>query len=401
MHYPKSIDFIKNRAKQLNKTFPELPLSLCQTATSVALGYKDWFEATKRIASSGAMPSLPDEQVAQEERLARRYQQGRALIDLTNLPSSEVDDFIRHWNLTSNKAPQLSNFETPYETVINDILAFEKGEIAEDDYDNMYYTGRPNKITEGIVIALSGRKHDYYHLSTARLLAMPLYLRGNAGLFLEWENGLYVKLAFPDLFSKEEYAKAEKYLRDHEPLIYEWHTGKVIRGRNNITLQAMVEDAKFHPEDWFVLSCRKDFSDMVNIKHYFPCIKGADFVKFIENKGSLRGLELKWFKAKGDYHGPDAVWAFHTNDMTYNLRLDMQQVEETMPLYISPFKHGPMANIEYDVMVEGGGWRLDEELEVEDEVDDDLSPDEVERLMANNAALQQAIAKAKGGKLES
>ncbi len=375
--YPKSADFIKNRAKQLQKIYPELPLSLCQKATSCALGFKDWFDATKRIPASNATQSASDEHVSDTVKIQRRYQQSKALIDITNLPPNEIDSFVRHWNLTSNMAPDLKEYSTPFDDVSSDLNDFENGKISAEELAEMYDFGEPpTRIKDGIILALNGHKYDYYHLSNQRLIDMPGYLRGNVSIFLEFEDGHYVKLAFPDDFSKAEVKKALDYIESSNPRIYEWYTGKLAKDFYGVSIADMVADAEINPDEWFALSYREDYSDFKNPKFYIPAIKGSDFIKFIDRKGSLLGIEVKWFKCNEGYMHRDVGLGFYGDDKT--VRIDLSNLVEVDPIFSYPFKHGPMSDIEYSRSIEGGGWKLTDELEQDDIDDDKLDMSNVE-----------------------
>lgn len=362
--YPKSIDFIKNRAKLIKSLFPELPLTKCQHATCVALGLGDWFYASNQIQSSHLIQSLPDEDVAKDVRLQRRYQQARALIDILDLPPDEVDIFVRLWNLTSNKPSQLSAYETNYKLIFEEIEAIEIGDVSEDDYDD----GPPVIVAPGILHAQGSIKHQYFFLSNERLLAMPVYLRGNTSAFLDFEGGHHVVAAFPHLFPAAERIEAELYLKANEPLLYEWHFNLPSESHYQISLSLIKAEAEAYPDDWIPLSFRVDRNIFHESPVYLPSITGSDFIKFIQSGGSLRGLTLKWFKAKKNFGGADA-FMYSNADLEYvdaSVRLDPRLIEETTPLYSSPFKHGPMSSIEYEWKTEGGGMMLNEELPKDD-----------------------------------
>lgn len=373
--YPASIDFVKSRAKQLHRTFPALSLSTCQTATARALGFKDWFDASKRIGSANITLSKPDEEVAHVDHLQRRYQQSRALVDTTNLPSLEVDSFVRAWNLTSAAPAALSEYITSYDQVNADLCSFERGEMTQDELEELYDYESPERVADGIILARSGHKYTYYHLSLERLLAMPLYLRGTPSIFLDFEDGNYVKLAFPDLFPEEELQEALDYLEQNDPLRYEWHTGRKARDYDGITLKQMLEEAQQHPDDWFALSLRWP-NENINKEYVIPALAGSDFVRFIEAKGSLNGLELQWFKPKN----PDLAFRLSRSRFSQELtgrvptiRMHQQDIVPTAPLYGSPFKRAPMSDMEYDQMVESGALMLSVELDEDDDDDGDMS----------------------------
>ena len=373
--YPSSIDFIKSRAKQLHRAFPDLPLSTCQQATAKALGFKDWFDASKRIGSANVKHSHPDEDVSRAERLQRRYQQTRALEDETGLPPLELDHLVRVWNLTASASPSLSGYITPYDEVKAHLDAFERGEMTEEQLEDLYDYEIPQRVADGIILARAGRKYTYYHLSTRRHLDMPIYLRGVGGILLDFEEGLYVKLAFPDLFPKREVQEALAYLEQNDPWRYEWHTGSPARDFYGVTLAEMLEIARKSPGDWIALSVRWP-NDRVDGDKVITALRGADFIRFIEAKGSLKGLDLQWFKPRHDRVLSRLMHMNFEKDLFKaekdGIRLLADEIVPADPLYGSPFKHAPMGNIEYDGMTEGGGIMLSVELEGGNDDDGDI-----------------------------
>lgn len=358
IYYPKSVDFIKNRAKLLRKHFPELSVSAAQNSTSLALGFKDWFDATKRIGSPGIVSGIPDEQVSCESRLQRRYQQSRALIDYTDLPPNDIDEFVRHWNLTSSHQHTLNEFVNTYNGVLHDLVT-DKGFDEENSRIDISEWEKPRMLVDGIIRAYGGGKHFYFYVSPYRFVSMPPFLRGNFAGFLENEDGHFVKLAFASEFPEHEVMESLYYASTQEPLIYEWLTGKMLPRQSSgfddeMTFKQMADEAKQYPNEWFALSYRSDFTDVNNPVAYYPAITGSDFIKFIESKGLLDGLNLKWYKVK-----PDVLPPIRCSQ----LRIDLSTVDESPAIYSSPFKMRPMSSIEFSFSVESGSLMLDEELE--------------------------------------
>lgn len=375
LFYPSSLTFVKKSAKQMQRVFPALQLSTAQEATACALGFSSWFDLSKRIETAPNTASLPDEAISPVERLRRRYQQIRALIDVANLPACEVEDFVRRWNLTAAApATLLAEFYTDYALSDADLTALESGEVSEQELEEQYdwsWGGIPRRIADGIILGPCGPKYNYYQLSSARLHEMPLYLRGDASIFLDGENGGCVALAFPDLFSTEEKQAGLAFLAEREPWLHEWYTGSTPEDFDGTSLQQLSRLAANAPEDWFALSIRLRTDTFPEKMEYAaPALRGADFVRFIETKGHLRGLDVQWFAFK------DSRSIMRFNNMCSGLgiegtapnRLEPQDIIPTEPLFGSPFKHGPMCFIEFSTMIEGGGMLLSEELE-DDETD--------------------------------
>ncbi len=374
--YPSSLSFIKKSAKQLQRAFPAVSLSVAQEATSVALGFSSWFDASQRINSWSGKPSLPDEEIQRDEVVQRRYQQIRALIDVANLPPCEVDYFVRCWNLTATSpATRLKDFETDFDTSDGKLKEREAGSITDEELETWYgYNGVPRRVGDGIIHGPAGYKHNYFQLSSARLQEMPIYLRGNQSLFLDFEDGGFVALAFPDCFTQEAVAKGWEYLESEEHWLYEWHTGKLSDGFHGLSIAEMVKTAMEYPDDWMALSVRTPIEDrrLQTENEVVTAIKGSDFVRFIATKGSLRGCDLRWFKMKDKgtiYRFRAARWGMERMGQMPSIRFTLEEAVPAEPLYGSPFKHGPMWLREYESYTEGGGMLLSDELE--EDIEDD------------------------------
>lgn len=380
--YPSSIDFVKKSAKQLQRAFPALQLSTAQEATACALGFSNWFDCSTRIGNAPNISSMPDEAISSAERLQRRYKQIRALVDIANLPAFDVDNFVRLWNLTAHSpATRLSGFYTDFAISDAVLNAWETGEISKKEVEKRYefssWGDIPRRIAEGIILGPCGPKNEYYQLSSERLLEMPLYLRGNASVFLDFESGGLVALAFPNYFDEEERQAGLTYLMEHEPWLYEWYTGHTPQGFDGPSLRQLSHLAASAPEEWFALSIRfRTDSFPKKFEYITPALRGADFVRFIEAKGNLRNLDLQWFALKDQasilkFNGLGC--GFGLEDTASN-QLERHAIVPTEPLFGSPFKFGPMSLQELSTAVEGGGMLLAEELEDENDGDDDYLP---------------------------
>lgn len=347
IYYPKTIAFIKNRAKHLQANYPELQLSLCLEATSRALGFQDWFDAMNRISAPRVAQSACDEYVSETVKMQRSYQQSKALIDITRLPPDEIDDFVNHWNLTSISAPAFREHPTLFECVLRDLIAYEHGEVSIDA------SKRPVRIRDGIILSKHHDIFDRYVLSNQRLIDMPIYLRGNLSIFSGYEEYYHVILAFADEFTKEEIRDALDSTETCQPRLYEWHTGRTAKSFRGISIADMVNDAVSNPEEWFALSYRRD-DGSIKLKYYIPAIKGSDFIKFIDNKGSLLDIQVKWFRCEKGYKHKDVNHEFSDHEKT--VRIDLTKLTEVDPILSSPFKYGPMGNFEYSIERESHVW---------------------------------------------
>lgn len=344
--YPVSLGFIKNNAKQLKRIYPDLSLYRCQEAVACAMGFKSWFDASKRIGTPNSPPAKPDENLARKVVLQRRYQQSMALINEANLPASEVDFLVRKWNMTAKIPSELARFEPSFKKASRIFEADKNGNTSKVDIDE----GEPPKvIAEGIIFAKSGDV-IYYHLSQKRLDAMPLYLRGNSSLFLEHETGHHVVLAFPELFSKKAVKEAEYYLADSNIWLYEMHKGSLPTGYKSHSIKKMVEEANEYPNDWFALSVRHS-NENIEGDFVIPALTGKEFVEYVKAKGSLRGLNVQWFKI----HDANVFYnlkLLHYNQKEFGCvwtnRLPTKSIEATEPIYGTPFKFGPFDEREFE-----------------------------------------------------
>lgn len=369
--YPTSLDFIKNNAKQLKRIYPDLSLSTCQNAIACALGFKSWFDASKRIGAPNSPPAQPDENLAYKVVLQRRYQQSMALITEANLPACEIDFLVRKWNMTAKASSNLASFEPSFNRASRILEAFKNGKISKDDLDESEY---PQEIAEGIILAKSGRKYMYFHLSQKRLDAMPFYLRGNRNLFLDFETGHHVVLAFPELFSKKAIREAEVFLADSNVWLYEMYKGTLPTGYKSHSIKDMVKEANDYPNDWFALSVRHSNED-INGDFVIPALTGKEFVEFVKAKGSLRGLNVQWFKV----NDPNVLYnlsLLHYNqkefDCVWTNRLPLTSIEATEPMYGCPFKFGPFDEQEFEEESESSLVMLDNEMFEGDDDDVDV-----------------------------
>ncbi len=372
--YPTSFEFVKKRARQLKTTFPVLSLSTCQTAVACALGFKNNFDALSRVGESNNKPSEYDEFVTNTERLERRYQQIRAITDCTNLPASTVEILVREWNLTSENRSNHVIVENVFRDIHSDIVSMQHGQTSIDELLDKYDDMEPVLLADGLIYSKLGYGFkNYYVVGHEGILEMPIYLRGNRDLFLKYEDGNHVRIAFPAIFSEVEIRESLNYLATHEPWLYEWHLGEASSNFEGLTLKRILNEASRYPEEWFALSVRFGQNYDENQSYAIPALRGVDFARFIHQKGSLRGLTLRWFRPIE----PLALsrlsdWRFDVGygDEYPSIRIRLNEVEEIPPLYGSPFKSGPMHSLEYSAISEGSMLMLDEELEEESDEQD-------------------------------
>lgn len=378
---PATPDFVKKHAKQLKAAFPGLPLTKAQEATARALGFTSLFDCMARLSGTRLPRSEPDEAIPISSKLQRRHTQIRSLVDFAGLPAHDVGEFVRRWKLTADAPSTLSRFCTVYAEMDVNIRAIESGKMTLDqahEFYDFHDSGNiPRRVGDGIVHGPYGHKYEYLALNLHMLLSVPVYMRGNASIFLDFEDGgAAVVLTFPECFEQhKEFSttNALQYLAEHNSWIYEWHTGRPAPDFHGITLSEMLTAARERPDDWYALSCRYIAGDTPSeLRYAIPALKGADFVRFIENQGSLLGLDLKWFSPTDDGVVYDLVELRYGNfiqdERRRANRLDPQRIRQCEPFYDSPFKHGPMHGHEFDTLIEGGGMRLSDEIEDDDDL---------------------------------
>lgn len=362
---PNSIDFVKKHAKQLRDAFPGLSVHISLEATSNALGFENWFGCSKHLEKRHTKThALHDEELPRDQQLLRRYQQVRAIIDTTTLSSVEADQFVRVWGLTSlTPSRRLSEFRTAF-VVMESTLRDRTSDESADEYDVFYEP--PEIVADGILAANSG-KHRYLIPDVHRLLEIPLYLRGNHSTFLKSEEEEIFAISFPRIFNEEIKRNGIKILQRSEPWLYEWCTGKVSPEFRVPSLNTLIEIAIKNPDDWLPLSFRFSHDKLPTgaDSYAVPALRGIEFAQFLRNKGSLRGLDVTWFKVT-EFVLRNLMnrWSihreFHEKDWE-DLLLPEQAATKILPLYSSPFKFGPMRKREYGIMVEGGGLMLSQD----------------------------------------
>lgn len=349
--FPRRIEFVKKSSRQLHHAFPGLLASSAQEAVAQALGFTSWFDACSRMVKTSAPPSPPDEAVSAGERLARRYQQITGIVQVTGLPSAEVEEFVRRWNLTASAAGRLDQFETAYAKMERALREFEAGTYDAAAYrarhDDESWDEPPRRIAEGILLGHASNALCYYALSVPRLLQVPLYLRGNQSVFFERETAL--SAALPGVLSQAAEDACLSYLTQQQPWLHEWHFGHLPARCPLPSLQTLGRQAAAHPNAWHILSLRRTY-----IGHDFcaSALRGAAFAEFIASKGRYRSRDVQWFRLRDN----EGKWPTATGRAGQPLHfvLGDDEGEPAEPFFASPFKYGPMHVMEYDMDTNDG-----------------------------------------------
>ena len=362
---PESINYVKNKAKKLQKANPGMELSLAQEATSCALGYQSWFDCQHRLrgATENGRSGF-DEDLLLPEFYARRHHQYCKLVEVGKLPPGHAEIVVRAWGLSSkNPSAHYQQLQHPLTELLADISAVEAGNI---DWELTGWDSPPEIISNHIALGhIAGAKRRYYVLDHWAYNQLPAYMRGNGMAFLDFESGLALGLFFPELKSLADEGGA--YLSQHAPYHYDWYLGRQgHQGRldRNVSLGELRATVARSPAEWFPLSFRTVFNsegDFSNDKEYIVALKGREFAQFIEEKGELSLADTQWFlvpkEQKRNY-----MPGFSAKESFLNA-LQIDDLEACPPVYHSPFKHGPMDVFEYNWGTEGGGLRLDEEID--------------------------------------
>lgn len=371
---PDSVAFVKNKAKQFQRAFPGLSLATAQNATAIALGYQSWFDCKKRLDGSNISRPVYDEELSHSDRIERRHHQFCSLVDNAPIAPVDAEHFIRVWNLTSTSpATLLSEFETPFHELKSALTRYQSN---PKQWEDINYKGEdidpPKNITDGVILGgFPDLKYPYYALDSKRLESIPLGIRGNASMFLEFEEGHLIRhLLGNEIAGKSGGVNDFIEIKEEYPYQYQWLTG----GNFNIhdTLPdyyELLEDATDNPMDWYALSFRQEISgrELPTKETYIPALKGNEFAEYLRNKGALKFKNVTWFRLRDDKHILDFMPPFDSDKISW-LKLTPDHIEPCKPVYHSPFKHGPMKDVEYLLGMEGSGMFLDQELE-EDELD--------------------------------
>jgi hypothetical protein len=343
---PSSVNFVKSKAKQLQRAFPGLQLSVAQEATSIALGYKSWFDLKSRVEGSPHGSAVFSEHLSDEDRIARRHHQFCALVDTAKLPPQLSAHFVRIWNLTAkDPAIHLNDFENPY----NDIL----GMANDPDFEDHDYR-EATVVAPGICIGPIGYKYSYYALDCQAYNKLPPFFRSCTGTYIDFEGGKSLSLL---LLNIDPNGEGLAKLNENP-----WHSSWLAdTGPSPDSYQAKIrQDAIDHPNSFFALSVRMDFesADGPSSEFFVPAITGEQFVKFIDSKGDISIYDVRWFS--GDF---EAACNLSPIDffMKCNLRLDLKLMKPCPPLFHWPFKFQPMSSSEYDCATDTNAYKTTED----------------------------------------
>lgn len=348
--FPRSIDFVKKSAKQLQAAFPGLRMATAQEGVAQALGFKSWFDCQSRLASGKDQPSPSDENLPHVlMQVSRRYQQITGLVDGTGLPAVEVEDFVRRWNLTADAPGRLGEFQSAYAAMEEALGSTDPSTAAK-------------QVADGVLLGPVGR-HQYYTLSTARTLAVPYFLRGNLSVHLAEENCLAPGL--PEVFGDEAELAQVRWLQATQPWLFEWLTGDLPAGAKVPLLGELQRCAEDDPAAWYPLAIRLDLRDRAHPKLVAPCVQGQRFSDFLRHKGQVSLRRVGWFRISEETAAriEAAVTRRQPAALLTGLRIPKEEVVFGVPLYASPFKHGPMRREEYVSEIEGSALPLSAEWE--------------------------------------
>ncbi len=364
----------KLKARQLAKTFPFLKLSVAQETTARALGYRSWYECVHQ--GNIGQPSASDQEAGLDVRVLRYYQQASALIAIGITPA-EADIWVRGWGLTGHPtlAPRRAR---PFYYEWKDFLdEFERKKTTEQEYlDEFGYAEyskypeiyRPEWICPGVILGPMG-KYPHYAVDPVLAAGIPVYLRGPRSGY-HCEDGADVLEQFIPGFPKQEQAEREDRLAEEVLLLfgerlncvqYEWHYGsKYPRAHSDeACLPRLIAAARKQPDDLMVITQRAMPGDenRYEFRRYaVACLRGGDFVQFLENKGVLDTTKVIWFHDLDPNSDCRDFWSFDmwlTDPYMYEGKVVLpvfrneRNLEPGLPLYSYPFMVAPMSSSEY------------------------------------------------------
>lgn len=365
------------KAKQLQKAFRFLKLSVAQDATARALGYASSYECSK--SGTKGTPSRSDEEAGMATRVARYYHQANVLTGIGIAPG-EADVWVRAWGLTGSPTLAPSMAVPAYYELHEAANRIERGEMAKAEIDLEWqeagwskYPGvdRPVNVCRGVVLSPGG-KYPHYYIDPELLGRAPDYIRGSMSAFHYEDNGDMVAMIV-DGFKKNSWDRS--LVEEFNVLQYEWHFGRPHPDFKGSAVGALCEAAMKAPGAMVVLSVRMMPMDMRTGRlgsYALACLRGVDFAEFVKNKGRLDASKVVWFRdveepPRADMHG----WLMGMSDeVVLPVFKNAEKYQEALPVYSYPFKEGPMARYEYSAGMERNkllALELDYESEDEDE----------------------------------
>ena len=280
---PASMTLPKKKAKALKSYFNDVPLSLAQKAIAKALGWTDWF-ALEQAVKAQQPPSLPDEDVPEQERLRRWSTQFNALHEVLNLALPTPEFLTAELGLTCSAATAKQRREE-----VGPWGAFQE---------------TPEEIATGIWQGQCA-KFMCYRLSEERQLEMPPQWRlDTEGWYMRDDHGWRVELAFPDVFDAKARMRAIQAMAEVQPFLYELEFDKPPL-RNSVlipTLAARTSIARQRPDEWFALAVFPDWTlangKCPNDRTIVSAVRGRDLLRLIDLKGVWPGsdaIEVGWY----------------------------------------------------------------------------------------------------------
>ena len=353
--YPHSFEYVKNKARQLKNAFPGMKTSLAQETTAQALGFESLFDCHSRIGTDAPSGSqLYNHQLTREKFLERRHFQFCKLVDTGIIPCSDAEVFVRAWGLTEeDNGRDIRHYASDYTEFFP---------LTQEDNPDFY----SETLAEGLILA-HDIKNSFYMFDHAQYNKLPTCIRGNSACYLRYENYLHYADILPKHLKEEIARENESHFRFYatSPFISsivkaEWLGEPVDRP----LLNKFMATSDNNPYKRYALSIRHSCSGN-NFKktwRYVPTLSGTDFKRFLLSKGEYKVSDVIWYKVPiEDIASFFSAFDFANHDGPFSF--EPVRYEQCTPLYNSPFKHGPMADIEYDWMVEGAGLEYSEEFD--------------------------------------
>lgn len=287
---PSSLAFPKKKAKQLRDLVDDVSLSLAQQTIAKALGWKDWFALNKAI-TSGQTPSLPDEDVPEDEQQKRWSTQFQAIHQGLNLRLPDPEFIVADLGLTCSRATAKKR--------LKDIGPWGA------------YQSPPKELAPGLWYGECAKFFCYRLSRELQSQIPPAWRLDTHGWYMDQDHEWRVVLSFPHLFSEKDRERAWSDMSRDQPLLYELATGKVPADRTSrlaITIAARKNVALSRPNDWFALSHFPHWSiagrstalTSNQSLTVISAIRGKDLVRLIDNSGvwpTDNSIHVGWFAA--------------------------------------------------------------------------------------------------------
>jgi hypothetical protein len=359
------LDALKRKARQMERAFPaHFTLAKAQEATADVLGFADW-HALHRAASAGK-PVLPAERVGPTDPRypATVYAFIAKMVDTYSVPAELAHGFYLSWGVFSPVlGPPFAYDFFEIADVYKQRLAGNQEAGRRDDFQE---DDEIAEITPGVLEAPGpwSHKHRYWFLNPERLKAIPAPLQAMGGAYLDFEHANLVVLSFASEFEAERVARAHHWVSQFEPALYEWLFAgtPALRPRRSAGIQ--LKAARVAPDAWFPLSLRYRALPFVRearrklTAEVVSATQGRNLAQMIETKGLVRLADVRWFAG--------SHLSLLTLDDSFR-PLDLQKWQECEPQHASPFKRGPLWDIELSASEagEGLGWHADPESQDE------------------------------------